>query len=193
MRKALVFFLFLALCVTSYGQNWSYHFTKTNVTTCRFMPSYLNTNGFDTCVGHTEVHGLTSSNLTLAFSTNLTVGELAILADIVDGYSEANVEQVLAEEAAAEQTRMAMLTSVVGIYRGFLTNEWTTCLRTAHLIAGDKTIDFDTTAFQNMMYLMQLRVLDVAANKPTYSYYKNEFSSFRDNIERLGGDMGSLK
>ena len=74
------------------------------------------------------------------------------------------------------------------IYVTFLTNEWTGVLRQVGLISSNtviNTTNTDTSA--NVMYLMQLRSLDAAANKPTYSYYKNEFATFRDNFERMSG------
>lgn len=87
-----------------------------------------------------------------------------------------------------------MLVAVINIYKSFLINEWTTCLRSFNLIQPEQTVDWENTdTTTNMLYIMQLRSLDTEVNKPTYSYFKNEFESFRINIERLGGNMSSLQ
>jgi hypothetical protein len=101
---------------------------------------------------------------------------------------------VIIDVMAQMAAKTNMLNSVTGLYKTFLTNEWTTCLRTYGIVSNSVTINWtntDTTA--NMGYLMTLRAMDSVANKPTYSYYKGEFESFRINIERLGGSMADIK
>lgn len=94
-------------------------------------------------------------------------------------------DAVLSAEQLAKPIGLKVLEN---IYITFLTNEWTTCLRVCSLIPPTYTINVtnaDTTS--NTTFLLQLRVLDVATNKPTYSYFKNEFSTFRENIVLMGG------
>lgn len=87
----------------------------------------------------------------------------------------------------------AMLITISTMYKTFLTDEWTQILRIYNIIDSTSTINYlNTSTPTNMMYLIQLRTLDTATNKPTYSYYKSEFESFRINIERCGGDIGNL-
>lgn len=103
-----------------------------------------------------------------------------------------NAARCMYEMEYEDDPNYQMLAMLSAIYKKFLTDEWTTCLRSRGLILPDQVVDQTVGTPANMMYLLQLRVLDAEANKPTYSYFKNEFESFRINIERLGGDLGNL-
>ena len=101
---------------------------------------------------------------------------------------EMTPEDIQARYDAMQAAKPMELKTLENMYVTFLTNEWTTALRTAGIIAPDKTItvtNTDTTA--NMSYLIYLRQIDTQPNKPTYSYYKGEFATFRATFERMSG------
>ena len=96
-------------------------------------------------------------------------------------------------EATRQASKSPMLKSVENIYVSFLTNEWTTALRAKGLISPTTTITVaNTDSTANITYLMQLRQLDTADNKPTYNYFAGEFDRIKNTILQLGGRMDDI-
>ena len=76
------------------------------------------------------------------------------------------------------------------LYYGFLTNEWTACLRENGILASNQMVTVtNTTSTQNIEYLMYLRLVD----KEDYYIMAGEFSRFREELERLFIEAGWLK
>lgn len=101
---------------------------------------------------------------------------------------------VVIDVVAKDNQRKQMLATVIAMYKDFLKTEWTTILRTKGIIGPDVEITAtNTSEAQNIQYIMTLRAMDSEPNKPTYSYYKGEFETFKSTIVSYGGDMGNLK
>lgn len=116
-------------------------------------------------------------------------------------YNETNITQfttstvipIIPTEAEWQNQKPTELKYLENLYINFLTNEWTTILQNNGVIATNYVITVEnTSAQQNTTYLLMLRALDVAPNKPTYSYFKSEFADLRNEIERLGGVMDKI-
>jgi len=118
--------------------------------------------------------------------TNIIISNIDLTENTFINLSKKNIMQKL---LSINSTKF----NLINLYKSFLTNEWTVCLRNYGIIQSNFIITaYNTDSFQNIQYLLILRQLDTQPNKPTYSYFKNEFESFRINLERLGIDLGNL-
>lgn len=91
-------------------------------------------------------------------------------------------------EAAYEAGKSDTLKVVETVYCEFLEEEYTTALHAAGIIPTNRIITASTITHEEVInHFAALRAWDTAPLRPTYIYYKTEFSNLQDQIKALGG------
>lgn len=92
------------------------------------------------------------------------------------------------------QQQQTILRSLLLQYAQFLSVEWTSTLKEYAIIPSNTppiTVQ-STSTLEILQQLMALRAVDTQTNKPTYSYFRDEFNAFRTQLESAGYSTADL-
>jgi len=152
-------------------------YTVTNTTPGETLS--ITTNGLSVTTNHTPW-----------VSTNIAVRSKLIPLDI---HTNTLTNVRIIDLAAQDAQKAAFVGALISTYVSFLETEWTPTLRQYGLIPVDRTVTIhNTSTAETAMLMLQLRALDTAPNKPTYSYFRDEFDAFVNRIEGAGYTVAGL-